>query len=157
MKCVAEWIVPSRVRNVALITAGLEAFCGMNGFSERDSRQLQVAVEGVFAYCARTLSGNGEYTCIRCKLFWEDRRITVELEYSGKGGELDEMLRPDKNRPVRRTSFEAMGVFIARELLESLVCISRYDLALGGRLNTYTLTYSLGADEGASVAGADHA
>lgn len=143
MKCVAEWTVPPQVRNIAIITAGIDAFCRMNGFSERDSRQLQVAVEGVFAYCARSIRERLSTACIRTQLYWRESSIVTVIEYHGEGGELDEMLKPDAGQPVRRTSFEAMGVFIAREILDSLVCKRRFDLAGGNRLNTYTLEYSL--------------
>lgn len=147
MSCIAEWTLPPRVRNVAVITAGVDAICHMNGFSRHDSGRLQVALEGIFAYCVRSINSKCASSPIRVRLYWKDLKVSAEIEYYGPGGDLDDMLKRDSKMPLRRTSFEAMGLFIARDLVETLSYSGRFDLTAGGKLNSYVMEYTLARND----------
>ncbi|MBI9079838.1 MAG: hypothetical protein JEY79_08870 [Pseudodesulfovibrio sp.] len=142
MKEEASWSMPPRRRAIVIVNAGLDAFCSINGFSPLDSKRIQVCVEGVFIYCVNNihaLSGREE---IRVRLFWEDRKLKILIQHDGPKGEWDESLKV-REFPIRRTSFEAMGLFIAKEILSSLTYESLFDVVSGQVINTYELVYQL--------------
>lgn len=144
MQAIVRWVVMPRRVEVAIINAGIEAWMAVEGFDPLDSRRLQVCVEGVFSYCVGAIRAGGGAEDIAVTLFRLDDRLRVLIEHSGPPGEWDDCLKLDGCPPIKRTSFEAMGLFIARELLHSLSCESRYDVAVGASLRTYELIYLSG-------------
>jgi len=107
-----------------------------------DSQRLQVCVEGVFSYCVNNIRLLDRHEEITVKLFWEEHDLKVFIQHCGPRGEWDESLR-DQSCPIRRTSFTAMGLFIARELLHSLNYESLFDVVQGRINNSYELVYRM--------------
>ncbi|WP_243547335.1 ATP-binding protein [Pseudodesulfovibrio tunisiensis] len=140
----AVWIMPPNRASVRMVNAGLDAFCILNGFDENHSRRIQVCLEGVFMYCARNIMTQADPHDIEVRLYWRTNRLEMFVEHHGPRGEWDDCLRRNSHVPLRRTSFEAMGLFIAREILDELTFEARYDIAAGGEVLTYGLVHSLG-------------
>lgn len=141
MQAIVRWVVVPRRSDVAIINAGLDVWMAVEGFDPLDSRRLQVCVEGVFSYCVGAIRAGGGAEDIAVTLFRLDDRLRVLMQHSGPPGEWDDCLKLDGCPPIKRTSFDAMGLFIARELLHTLSCDSRYDMAVGCPLKTYELVY----------------
>ncbi|MUM78649.1 hypothetical protein GKC30_13495 [Pseudodesulfovibrio sp. F-1] len=141
MQAVVRWMVMPRRRDVGIVNAGLGVWMGVEGYGPLDSRRLQVCVEGVFSYCAGSILSCGCGGEIVVSLFRADDDLRVLMQHGGPAGEWDECLKLDGKPPIRRTSFDAMGLFIAREMLHSLTCDSRYDVATGSPLRTYEMVY----------------
>lgn len=144
MQAIVRWVVMPRRADVAIINAGLEVWMAVERFAPLDSRRLQVCVEGVFSYCVGAIRAGGGAEDIAVTLFRIDERLRVLMQHSGPPGEWDDCLKLDGCPPIKRTSFDAMGLFIARELLHSLSCDTRYDMAAGASLRTYELVYLSG-------------
>lgn len=142
-----SWIATPVVGNINVINAGLAAFFKGNGFERRDSLRAQACVEGVFGYCVGNIKTNGFMEDITVDLSWVDHDIILTIRHNGPGGEWDGLLSGEKDQQIKRTSFEAMGLFIARELLHSLTYQGQYDLASGRPVRVYELVYRLGEDD----------
>ncbi|MFH1914440.1 MAG: hypothetical protein ABIK45_09235 [Pseudomonadota bacterium] len=141
MQSVIRWVVMPRRRDIGIVNAGLAVWMAVEGYGPLDSRRLQLCVEGVFSYCVgsiRSCGGGGE---IAVSLSRPSDDLRLLIQHCGPAGEWDECLKLDGCPPIRRTSFDAMGLFIAREVLHSLTCDSRYDVATGNPLRTYELVY----------------
>lgn len=136
-KFVAGWTLPPRPRLIALINSGLEAYARMEGLSIERSRRLQVAVEGVFAYCARALRAHDSAGKICVELYRSRDLLRVCILHCGPGGEFDTMLAHGKIEEIRRTSFEALGLVLAGDMADSLTFESRFDLTLGETLRSF--------------------
>lgn len=150
---IAEWILPPNVRLVRLINSGVRSYCELVGLDDWGSSRIELAVEGVFAYCARTLKAQcrmGEP--IRIRLFHESGVLRIEVSHEGQGGEYDACLDPHPAFELRRTSFEAMGLYIAREVMDGLVHDYRWDIAAQANVNRYVLTWKFGLPEGSEEA-----
>jgi hypothetical protein len=141
VQAIVRWVVMPRRSGVSIINAGLDVWMAVEGFDPLDSRRLQVCVEGVFSYCVGAVRAGGGAEDIAVTLFRLDDRLRVLIQHSGPPGEWDDCLKLDGCPPIKRTSFDAMGLFIARELLQSLSCDSRYDVAAGTSIKTYELVY----------------
>lgn len=142
MKPMATWVMPPRREAISIINAGLEAFFRTNGFDALDSQRLQVCVEGVFIYCVNNIRALDSSKNIDVKLFWEEHDVKILIQHTGPKGEWDENLK-NASFPIRRTSFEAMGLFIAKEMLHSLNYESLLDVVTGLVNNSYELVYRM--------------
>lgn len=136
---VSRWTVPPRSRLIALVNAGLEAYTRMEGQSVERSLRLQVAVEGVYAYCVRTLRAHESAEKISVELYRGSGRLRVCVTHCGPGGEFDAMLADGRIEEIRRTSFEALGLVIAGEMVESLTFDAHFDLGLGENRKRFQL------------------
>lgn len=145
VQAVVRWAVLPRRRDIGIVNAGLGAWMAVEGYDSLDSRRLQVCVEGVFSYCVGSIRSCGCGGEIAVSLFRASDDLRVLIQHCGPAGEWDECLQLDASPPIRRTSFDAMGLFIAREMLHSLTCDSRYDVTTGSPLRTYELVYRPGS------------
>jgi len=141
VQAVVRWVVMPRRRDIGIVNAGLGVWMDVEGYVPLDSRRLQVCVEGVFSYCVGSILSCGCGGEIAVSLFRAGGDLRVLMQHCGPAGEWDECLKLDGRPPIRRTSFDAMGLFIAREMLHSLTCDSRYDVATGSPLRTYEMVY----------------
>lgn len=141
MKPIINWSVAPRKKNIAMINEGIDAFCRLYAIGSDDSLRLQGCVEGVFSYLVGNIRALASNDTIHTSLFWDTPDVTVRMVHSGPGGEWDECLRAGHKGEIRRTSFDSMGLFIARDLLHELHFESRYDLGQGQATRTYELIY----------------
>ena len=149
MKPMATWVVPPRREAISIINAGLEAFFRTNGFTNLDSQRLQVCVEGVFIYCANNIRAFDSSKNIHVNLLWEEHDVKIIIQHAGPKGEWDDSLK-NSSFPIRRTSFEAMGLFIAKEILNNLSYESLLDVVTGQVSNNYELVYRMEWPDGQS-------
>lgn len=152
VKPLATWTMPPRRDSMAVINAGIEALCRINGFDHMDSGRLQLCLEGVFAYCVNTLAGGGVNEPILVRLQWQRRDVVIVVEHAGPRGQWDEQLRTPAE-PVRRLGFDALGLFIAQEILHTLTYESPFDIGAGRTVNRYQLVYRLGSAQKGATAG----
>lgn len=144
-----RWTVSPVIENVAVVNGGIDAFFKANGFSHRDSLRLQACVEGVFGYCVGNIKARGFMEDVTMELGWEERDVIIRMSHNGPGGEWDNVLSKDidKDAPIRRTSFDSMGLFIARELLHSLTYQGQFDHSVGRPVRLYELVYRMDPGE----------
>lgn len=149
MNAVVRWIVPPRRKAIGIINAGIEVHGRNNGYSGNDIQRLQLGVEGVYAYCVRNIQTAGEAEEIGVSLSQGKGKVKVVIQHSGSGGEWDSHLKKDSDHRIRRTSFEALGLFIALEFVDSLIHDSQLDLTTGRNLKTYEMVMSHAYNESA--------
>lgn len=147
MRKIITWLVPPRKADVAIVNGGVDAYCLSAEISERDSLRLQVCIEGVFSYVARNIREAKVWKEIRIEMHQGDGEVKISMEHCGPGGEWDQALREKSHAKIRRTSFEAMGLFIARDILHELTYDSWFDVGTGNSLKKYELMYRLSASE----------
>jgi len=150
MALIASWSMPPARGSVNIVNAGIEAFFLANGFERRHCLRFQACVEGVCNYCMGNIRERGEGEDVHIRLYWEDRTLRVLVLHHGPGGEWDHVLDERHRGKVRRTSFEAMGLFIADELADSLIFRSQYDVVAGRTVREYEFGYAL--DRGVEAA-----
>jgi len=143
MRKLVTWIVPPRKRNIAVINSGIEALARVHGIPERDSLRFQVSFEGVFSYLAHNILTAKKNNEVVVELYWESPDVRLVMQHDGPGGEWDDSLRAEAKGDIRRTSFDAMGLFIARDILHRLTFDNWYDLVTGRNMNKYVLDYTV--------------
>lgn len=146
--------MPPTRNSVPVINAGIEAICRVHGFDAYDADRLQVCMEGVFMYCVKTLMDQANHEPISVKLFKDGWKIAADIERTGMSGEFDMLLR-DPTRPIKRVSFEALGLYIAREMLQTLTSDTPFDIVSGRQITRYKFTYHLGEVSGDDAAEMD--
>ncbi|MDD4953129.1 MAG: hypothetical protein PHV85_11315 [Desulfovibrionaceae bacterium] len=134
-----EWRLEPDARLARVLTAGIQALMDLNGARQADCDRLQLAVEGVFAYLCQILreARVRESVCAGMEIFGNEARVW--LEHMGPKGDLDHFFEPDSTDKIKRTSFEALGLFLAREMSDSLVCERRYDYHKGKKVSRFTI------------------
>lgn len=143
-----SWIVPPARRSVGIINSGVEAFFSQNGFDREDGLRLQACIEGVFNYCVGNIRSKGQTLQVNVDLFWKERELRVVVRHTGPGGEWDAYLKREHQESIRRTSFDSMGLFIAREIADGLFFDSQYDLTTGTGYMEYEIVYDLDREKG---------
>ncbi|QJB56917.1 hypothetical protein [Pseudodesulfovibrio sp. zrk46] len=143
MRKIITWQVPPRKLDVAIVNSGVNAYCQSADISEQDSLRLQVCIEGVFSYLATNIRSVEVWKEIRIEMYRGDGEVKVIMEHCGPAGEWDRALCANPELKIRRTSFEAMGLFIAYDMLEELTCDSWFDMGTGNNLRQYTLIYRI--------------
>lgn len=143
MNSVVRWIVPPKKKAIGIINAGVAAFARDAALSRQDTLRLQVSIEGVYQYCVRNITEAFQAEEIAVALFRGDHAVKVVVQHCGAGGEWDVQLKDGHDRNIRRTSFEAMGLSISLDMLDSLTHTSQLDLTSGRTLKTYELIYAL--------------
>ncbi len=141
MHNIIRWIVPPLKRNIGIINAGIGAFCDANGFLQTDMLKLQLCTEGVFSYCVENIRTKKQSEEIAVCFLKDAEKFKILIQHAGPGGEWDSCLRPQEKKPVRRTSFSAMGLFIAIEMTDSLTFDSQLELTSGRTLKTYEMIF----------------
>ncbi len=142
MNSVARWIVPPHSKAIGIINAGIAAFARDIALSKDQTLRLQVSLEGVYQYCVRNINEALQAEEIAIALYKDRGKIKVVIQHCGAGGEWDVHLKEGQDKVIRRTSFEAMGLAISLDMLDSLEHESHLDLVTGRTLRTYTLLYS---------------
>jgi len=140
---IISWTLPPRRKSIGIVNAGIENFCRSRGYADEDSLRLQVSVEGVYGYCVGNILAFGGKQRITITLLEGANELGVDIEHDGPGGEWDEALKDGSARDIRRTGFDAMGLFIADEFLHNLVFDSRYDVVKGSGHRVYSLLYRM--------------
>ncbi|MEF2229854.1 MAG: hypothetical protein V3571_02915 [Pseudodesulfovibrio sp.] len=148
MPFVASWSFPPAKGGVNIVNAGIDAFFLANGFGRGHCLRFQACIEGVCNYCAGNLRSQGEAEEVHVRLYWEDRSLRGLVYHFGPGGEWDHALDARQKGRIRRTSFDALGLFIAHELAADLVCRSQYDVVAGRTVREYEIVYELDGEPG---------
>lgn len=143
MNSVVRWIVPPKKKGIGIINAGIAAFARDNDLDKQSTLRLQVSIEGVYQYCVRNIIEAFQTEEIGVALFKGNDKIKAVIQHCGAGGEWDVHLKEGHDQAIRRTSFEAMGLAIALDMLDSLTHTSQLDLTTGRTLKTYELVYCL--------------
>ncbi|MBN2140223.1 MAG: hypothetical protein JW718_04390 [Desulfovibrionaceae bacterium] len=135
-----EWRLEPEVRLARVLTAGVQAVMELNGAERADCDRLQLAVEGVFIYICQVLreARVSDAVCAGMEMFGNQARVW--LEHMGPKGDLDHFFEPDSMDRIKRTSFEALGLFLSREMSDSLVCERRYDYHKGKKVSRFTIS-----------------
>jgi len=141
VKAIIRWGVPPKKSNIGMVNAGIEVFCHSIEYARRDILRLQACIEGVFCYCVGNIRSQRQRNELSVGLFSDAHKVEVVIQHCGPGGEWDFKLRSDSNKPLKRTGFDAMGLYIANEMLFSLEYESRFDIVTGNNNRIYTLLY----------------
>ena len=154
MPYVASWSFPPAKGGVNIVNAGIDAFFRTNGLGQGRSLRFQACIEGVCNYCAGNIRERGGAEEIYLRLYWEDRSLRGLVYHYGPGGEWDHALDARHRGRVRRTSFDALGLFIAQELAADLVFRSQYDVVAGRTVREYEIFYDLDGEPGVEAGAA---
>ena len=136
MQEVVRVTVTPRREMVVVVNAGLEALCRLRKTPQEDAKRLQLAVEEVFLYALSTIKTSKHNADISARFRVHDDGFQVVIEYPGIRGPLDHYLRADHLHLLQVKTFEALGLCIARKLMDSLE--ARYWPQEG--INSYVLS-----------------
>lgn len=115
----------------------LRSFCDSFGLYEKDYEKLSLAVEEVFSYCVKLLGVTNRKERITIRFNEGLPYITINMEYRGPTGALEKYFKPGQGKKsFKRDTFDALGLFLANEMLSSLEFSYTRD---GG--NIFYLTY----------------
>ena len=133
---------PADLSAVSLINPMVAVVCNSCRMSEESRMKVGVAVEEVFTYCAGLIGKREEALRVTLFFYRDQDSLHVILEHAGPRGELEDHLLPGACSAIKRSSFEAMGLYIARESLDRL----EYFPAAGGK-HRFVLSKRLTGDD----------
>lgn len=122
----------------ALVRPCLEAVFKKAGLDEKKAAMLVVAVEEVFMYCAKLLTAAKNKSWVDIRVGMDDRNLHVAIAHDGPCGSLEKNFIKGSSQKIKRTSFEALGLYIAREIVNELE-YRRF----GGGKNEFVLVMNL--------------
>ncbi len=111
-----------------------EVLFGRFGFAREQAVNIVVAVEEVFAYCVNLIRSVKSKSRIDISINHDGSHLKIIIEHDGPRGPLEKHLTEDSQKKIERTSFEALGLYIAREVIDELT----YTGYWGGK-NAFTL------------------
>ena len=118
----------------AMLQPSLEALFKKFGFDEKQATMLVIAAEEVFAYCVKRIHSVKSKSRIAIGVILDNPYLLIIIEHDGPRGSLEKHLMEGSEKKIERTSFEALGLYIAREVIDEL----RYTGFWGGK-NEFTL------------------
>ena len=121
-----------------LVRPSLEAVFKKAGFDENKAGMLVVAVEEVFSYCAQLLTAAKNKSWVDICVGMDDTTLQVAIAHDGPCGSLEKYFIKGSNQKIKRTSFEALGLYIAKEIVNELE-YRRF----GGGKNEFVLVMNL--------------
>lgn len=129
--------IPSVPYAFSFIRPSVEVFAGECGLEEGKISKLVLAAEEVFSYCCKLASKSAKKEPIQVSFQLEPNRLGIVLEYIGPQGTLEKRLSPSGSGVISRDSFDALGLYIAKQAVESL----QYQYTFDGT-NRYSLYYA---------------
>jgi anti-sigma regulatory factor (Ser/Thr protein kinase) len=121
-----------------LVRPSLEAVFKKSGLDENKTSMLVVAVEEVFSYCAKLLIAAKNKSWVDISVGMDDINLQVAIAHDGPCGSLEKYFIKGSNQKIKRTSFEALGLYIAKEIVNELE-YRRF----GGGKNEFVLVMNL--------------
>lgn len=121
-----------------LVSPSLEAVFKKSGLDENKAAMLVVAVEEVFVYCAKLLIADKNNAWVDISVGMDAMTLQVTIAHDGPCGSLEKYFIKGSNQKIKRTSFEALGLYIAREIVNELE-YRRF----GGGKNEFVLVMNL--------------
>jgi anti-sigma regulatory factor (Ser/Thr protein kinase) len=122
---------------ISVINAGLKALCEIVCLSPENCSRLQLATEEVFLYAVKTLKTAELNAAITVRYNHVADGFQIIVEYPGPRGPLDKYLKPGRLHLLEVKTFEALGLCLAQNILDSLTTqhwpregITSYCLAL---------------------------
>jgi len=125
-------------RLICVVNAGLRALCDQLGLDEKRRYRLQLGTEEVFLYCVDTIRKTGTGGAVTVRFAHDASGFQIIVEYMGKRGELDKYLQPGMLKNMKVKTFEALGLCLAANILDTL----RNDYWAAAGLNRYFMTYN---------------
>lgn len=141
MKPFAEWRIFADPRLVPLVVRGVEAYCQALELAPEHAMRLQLAVEGVLNYCTPLARESLTGPEVTARLYLSGGTIRVEVEHDGARGPLDQYFEPGAKEPFKCVSFEALGMSMAKDILDEMVCRHVPRLNAHSGLTRYCLGY----------------
>ncbi len=120
MSEIATITVQPKPQIFRIVAAAMGAYFELRSVPQAEAVKLQLVAEEIFGYCLATLTKHERRSEVTFRFHETDATLTVMLEYIGPRGELDILLRGDGR--IERTSFEALGLSIARQFADSITC-----------------------------------
>lgn len=121
-----------------LMRPSLEAVFKKAGLDENKASMLFLAVEEVFSYCAKLLTAAKNKSWVDISVGMDDTTLHIAIAHDGPCGSLEKYFIKGSNQKIKRTSFEALGLYIAREIVNELE-YRRF----GGGKNEFVLVMNL--------------
>ncbi|GAB6058066.1 hypothetical protein [Desulfonatronum parangueonense] len=112
--------VAPRKELVVVVNAGLEGLCRLMNYPEDVSKRLQLATEEVFLYVVNTIRTTKMNADITARFRHHARSFQIVIEYPGIRGPLDHYLRLGHLHLLQVKTFEALGLCLASQILDSL-------------------------------------
>lgn len=129
-------IAPNR-HAFSVLASSVEAFGKLCGLSENRADKLVLAVEEIFTYCAKMLGKEPNKNLVEIGFLTESSFLQITIEYFGPVGELEHYFAPGSSGTLKRDSFEALGLYLAHQVVDKLV----FSRTLTGK-NQFALTLS---------------
>lgn len=121
-----------------LLRPSLEAVFKKSGLEDKKAGMLVVAVEEVFMYCTRLLIADKSKTWIDISVGMDTTTLQVSIAHYGPRGSLERYLIKGSTKKIKRTSFDALGLYIAKEIVDELEYYR-----FGGGKNNFVLVMNL--------------
>ncbi len=100
-----------------------ELVCVQQGLSHQQTLRFIFAAEEVFGYCVKLYAQEPQALrpLLAALFFTEDNHLTLQLDYGKARGPLETYFRAGASfKRFARTTFEALGLYLARELVADI-------------------------------------
>lgn len=127
----SEEIVSIRVmpdiRMLPVIQKVTQEICGQLGLSREGALKTALAVEEVFSYCLKLVLRESKPSRITLTCRREEASLLVMIDHQGPRGELEKHFQPGREGAFPLTSFDAIGLKIARDIRDDLRYVQLFD------------------------------
>jgi anti-sigma regulatory factor (Ser/Thr protein kinase) len=103
--------------------------------------KITLAVEEVFSYCLKMVQKEKKPSRITITYRQEHPSLHIIIEHQGPHGMLDKYFLPGREASFLLTTFDAVGMKIARDILDDLRYVRLYD-----GTNRFTATINLASE-----------
>ncbi|MDD2238040.1 MAG: hypothetical protein PHP44_14680 [Kiritimatiellae bacterium] len=98
-----------------------QAFCRGKNISAETVNRLSFALEAVVTYCSKVIRDSHEDHLIQILFSSNESHLEILIEYGPDRGPIEPYFRHGcRDKRFKVTTFEALGLHIARELIESI-------------------------------------
>ena len=105
---------------ICVINCGLKALCTQVNIANDKAYRLQLATEEIFIYAVHTVQKATIHSMITARFSYDSCGFQIVIEYTGKPGPLDRHLKNGSLHNIKVKSFEALGLCLASNILDSL-------------------------------------
>ena len=104
-----------------LLDPMVQAFCNGKAITTESMNRLSFALEAVVTYCSKVIRNSPEDSLIQIIFSSNESHIEILVEYGTERGPIEPYFRHGcRDKRFKVTTFEALGLHVARELVESI-------------------------------------
>ncbi|MBF0119610.1 MAG: hypothetical protein HQK79_12295 [Desulfobacterales bacterium] len=119
-KDIIHVIVPANIKLLNIIKPMLRTLCMEIGINKENSNKIEFATEEIFSYCVKLINFSNIKYSITVSFQVISNFLNIFIEHNAPRGSLEKHFIEGVEEKIPRTSFEALGLYVAKEIIDEL-------------------------------------